>query len=485
MREYLHDCSEGNGIAWSDGDEQKSYNRWGKPDGMAPLDVIQHLGGDLAPDASLVERVKCRRLNPTVVVARKLVNIVNSDFQKHGTAEIKCLKGLRHPHIIALVGAYLDIQQIGILLYPAAEWNLTNFMECHEPTQLEDPGRTTYHTKRYYLRRYFVCLSRALEFLHHTANIRHKDIKPRNVLVDSFGNVLLSDFGLSRKYRNAAESRTRTETYTSYEYSTPEFIEKRKRGPESDIFGLGLIFAEMATMVLGRSLKEFREYRTSKSLESGEDDVSYHANLRAVRRWLTEELQSTRRQDDICAGQDQMRRALPTILRMISRKESLRGSSKDLWENFQDINTRRCPDCDPREETAWPTTQRPLSEADIQKFGFWDDISQKSVVSDRSARNTTQLSQRSDSSNGHATESASSAGHLIGNGTLVQTPERRESGIPSQTSLMNNFPPEETPEGRVIVYDVKEEELEYRKYKLFRSKIQWSEIITKALLIAY
>src|SRR6202040_2867361 len=99
----------------------------------------------------------------------------------------------------------------------------------------------------------FGCLSSAVRYLHTSRKIKHKDIKPENILVDRYGSVLLADFGISKQY----EDDTLTEGTTPFtdKYAPPEVVDQDKRGLSSDIFSLGCVFLEMATVTLGESLE--------------------------------------------------------------------------------------------------------------------------------------------------------------------------------------------------------------------------------------
>ncbi|CZR65629.1 uncharacterized protein PAC_15529 [Phialocephala subalpina] len=371
MRTYLEEYRRGERVHWRE--EGKQFFTWKGPEAMAPLKYIQHLGG--VHDRALVERVQCKLCNKRTVLARKLVNCRNEDIlerTKHALQEINVLINLRHPHIVAFVDAYYldgdgneNASKIGILLYPAAEWNLKQFMEAYEPTQNDEEARTIsrqiHNQKMYHLRRFFACLSQALDFLH--KNVRHKDITPYNVLVDSFGNVLISDFGLSRSFTNAKECYTDTEKFTSPEYSSPEFAEGRERGKESDIFGLGLVFAEMATVVMNRSLEAFKQYRNNSDENEG---YAYFNNPNAVKDWLEKELRSSGE-----PGQQEMENAIPSILKMISYQENLRPVSRELHGLFGNISPIKCPDCHPGSATVWNPDTSPMSEDDQRRFEIW------------------------------------------------------------------------------------------------------------------
>ena len=86
----------------------------------------------------------------------------------------------------------------------------------------------------------------------HAQGIIHRDIKPENVLVDRFGAVKVTDFGLSRVlgHDGAAAGRlTQTRLVMgTFDYIAPEQRESAKSAtPRSDIFALGVVIYEMLT----------------------------------------------------------------------------------------------------------------------------------------------------------------------------------------------------------------------------------------------
>lgn len=68
----------------------------------------------------------------------------------------------------------------------------------------------------------------------------------------------------------------------SRKYCSPEVYDGELRGRASDIFSLGCIFLEMATVMSAIPLDDFAEWRS----RSPDDDDSFHGNLEQVGRWI-------------------------------------------------------------------------------------------------------------------------------------------------------------------------------------------------------
>lgn len=74
----------------------------------------------------------------------------------------------------------------------------------------------------------------------------HRDIKPQNILVNTEGQVKLTDFGISRELSTAVMAKTFIGTF---KYMSPERITHQPYSFNSDIWSLGLVLLECA---LGR-----------------------------------------------------------------------------------------------------------------------------------------------------------------------------------------------------------------------------------------
>ena len=90
-------------------------------------------------------------------------------------------------------------------------------------------------------------LSGALKYLHEE-KILHQDIKPDNVLIDSKGNYLLTDFGISSRLRSTLRKSTTSNKALTLAYAPPErFAGKMQSVPESDVFSVGVLLFELAS----------------------------------------------------------------------------------------------------------------------------------------------------------------------------------------------------------------------------------------------
>ena len=81
----------------------------------------------------------------------------------------------------------------------------------------------------------------------HRIGIIHRDLKPQNILIDNYGKVKVTDFGISIA---AMESATITKTNTmigSVHYISPEQARGSIITKQSDIYSLGIILFELLT----------------------------------------------------------------------------------------------------------------------------------------------------------------------------------------------------------------------------------------------
>eukprot|EP00285_Hemiselmis_virescens_P008015 CAMPEP_0173392802 /NCGR_PEP_ID=MMETSP1356-20130122/21264_1 /TAXON_ID=77927 ORGANISM="Hemiselmis virescens, Strain PCC157" /NCGR_SAMPLE_ID=MMETSP1356 /ASSEMBLY_ACC=CAM_ASM_000847 /LENGTH=308 /DNA_ID=CAMNT_0014350707 /DNA_START=165 /DNA_END=1091 /DNA_ORIENTATION=+ len=84
-----------------------------------------------------------------------------------------------------------------------------------------------------------------LRYLHGERRLIHRDIKPSNLLLNSRGQVKISDFGMSTQLANTLDPANTWVGSTTY--MSPERISGLQYVGNSDIWSLGISFVELAT----------------------------------------------------------------------------------------------------------------------------------------------------------------------------------------------------------------------------------------------
>jgi predicted Ser/Thr protein kinase len=80
----------------------------------------------------------------------------------------------------------------------------------------------------------------------HEHGIVHRDIKGANILIDTSGRVIVTDFGVARAVENASMTTTGSVIGTPY-FMSPEACAGKVAGPQSDQYSLGVVVFQMLT----------------------------------------------------------------------------------------------------------------------------------------------------------------------------------------------------------------------------------------------
>ena len=280
--------------------------------------------------------------------------------KNHEGQEVEVMKDLRHPHVAALLATFRFERSIHIVSYPAGCCDLGDFMHCisenlnlnpwskRTTTRSEDgpylwPFKAELHDQLGFLKRFMACICRALEYLH-MVGVRHRDIKPENIVIDIYGNVVLTDFGCSKRYNtDDLVSRGPLAGYTP-KYKVPE-VERDRRDRKSDVWSLGCVFVEIITLLRQRSLDRLKlHYETNGGV------LPYNENPALMIQWLrdlrTHESNGT-------PGAVSLNTCSAAVEKMLELDIDKRLNSENLYKFFTFPDQPICQDCHPESPSEW------------------------------------------------------------------------------------------------------------------------------------
>ena len=224
-----------------------------KPGDELPYKLLRNLGQGGCANVEEVEDQYTGR-----VFARKVFRIGGSSAERKRIFEneIRVVQRLApHHHITRIFATYVGRREVGLLLTPVANrGSLDAFLQdAHEglltPAELD------------ILNNSFGCLASGLEFMH-AQRVRHKDIKPHNILVHN-NSLIYTDFGSSLDYSANTRSITtgRPDSITR-KYAAPEVHDWSPRSSKTDIFSLGCVYLEiLSALFLGPLDVDMTPYR--------------------------------------------------------------------------------------------------------------------------------------------------------------------------------------------------------------------------------
>lgn len=332
-------------FAWPEaiGTDDPTHLRWDQNPCFYPLEIHHRLGRTV----NLIHAAKTEKKHGMNgdFVALKCISIDSPKKKEEALLEVRMLKKLRndpHNHIIAFIATHDWGPTLGIYMFPVAKYDLGNLMdrvsEHNKSQEPSDQPSNDYHVG--FLKTYFLCLCGALKYLH-AKNIKHRDIKPANILVDRDNSVVLTDFGISTQYPSRDQARTTnkdtyfTITYAPKEAAIPSL--ELQKDLDIDVFSLGCVFLEMATVILGEQLSSLHA-----RLEFYQSQPAYFLSFREMPQWI-ETLRGRICPDDSLASD-----GLDIIMSMMSEKSKRqRPTASDLWNRFNDLDLQRCKECFP------------------------------------------------------------------------------------------------------------------------------------------
>ncbi|CAM9539243.1 unnamed protein product [Phaeothamnion confervicola] len=195
---------------------------------------------------------KRRRDGELCVIKQVAMARLSSKDRKVAHKEAALLATLRHPNIVGYWESFFDGPRqdtLCIVMEFAGGGDLYQYLrDCGSRLLPEDRVLD-----------WLVQITLAVKHLH-DRKILHRDLKTQNIFLTSQRLVKLGDFGIAKVLANTMEQ-ARTAIGTPY-YMSPEICRERRYDNRSDIWSLGCVCYEMATLThafQGRDIRQLAD----------------------------------------------------------------------------------------------------------------------------------------------------------------------------------------------------------------------------------
>lgn len=157
----------------------------------------------------------------------------DAQFVARFRREVQIVASLEHPHILPVI----DFGERDGTLYLVMRY--VNGGTLHD---LIEKGPMPVQT----VLRYLTEIGEALDYAH-GRRVVHRDIKPRNVLLDQQGNPFIADFGLAKLIEGGGITNSGLEMIGTPHYMSPEQARGLPVDGRSDLYSLGVVLHQMFT----------------------------------------------------------------------------------------------------------------------------------------------------------------------------------------------------------------------------------------------
>jgi formylglycine-generating enzyme required for sulfatase activity/serine/threonine protein kinase len=192
--------------------------------------VIEWIGS-----GNMAEVYKAMQPSVNRAVAIKIMSAAlagDTEFVKRFQQEAKVVARLEYPNILPVIDYGEEEQALYLVMRYLKGGTLHDLIQAGPlPPQV--------------VLRYLTEIGQAIDYAH-GLDIVHRDIKPRNVLLDLDGNPFIADFGLA-KITSAAALTLSGQIMGTPRYISPERALGRPVDGRSDLYSLGVILYEMLT----------------------------------------------------------------------------------------------------------------------------------------------------------------------------------------------------------------------------------------------
>ena len=171
-------------------------------------------------------------------VAVKVFKREDEELLRRFTREARLMASLHHEHLVQIIDS--------------GQYQLHGDLRYYIVMPFFDGGTLRARIRRSSLSLQEACqnlqsIAGALDYIH-SQGIIHRDIKASNILLNSDGEIFLTDFGIARIANDATQLTSTGDVLGTVDYVAPELFEEHRRADaRSDLYSLGVLLYEMVT----------------------------------------------------------------------------------------------------------------------------------------------------------------------------------------------------------------------------------------------
>ena len=208
--------------------------------------------------------------------------------------EAETMAGLDHPNIVSVIDVFEENDTVYYVMPFMAGGSLSDLVKKQ--------GRLSEERAL----RYVGQVASALKYLHEQRHLCHYDVKPANILLNSYDSAVLIDFGISKNYDSEGNETSSTPVGKSAGFAPLEQYQEmvNEFSPASDVYALG---ATLYYLVMGKTPP------TAISLSQGEELTFDNQVSQGTQRLIKDTMKLASRQRPQDAGIFMGKKAAETV----------------------------------------------------------------------------------------------------------------------------------------------------------------------------
>ncbi|XP_038720187.1 mitogen-activated protein kinase 16-like isoform X1 [Tripterygium wilfordii] len=350
--------------------------------------------------------------------------------------EIKLLRLLRHP----------DIVEIKHILLPPSRREFKDIYVVFElmESDLHQVIKANDDLTPEHYQFFLYQLLRGLKYIH-TANVFHRDLKPKNILANADCKLKICDFGLARVAFNDTPTAIFWTDYVATRwYRAPELCGSffSKYTPAIDIWSIGCIFAELLTgkpLFPGKNVVHQLDLMTELLGTPSSEAIARVRNEKA-RRYLS----SMRKKKPIPFPQ-KFPNADPLALRLLEKMLAFEPKDRPTAEEaladpyFKGLaKVEREPSAQPVSKMEFEFERRRIMKEDVRELIYRETLEYHPKMLKEYLEGSEPTSFMYPSAVDHFKKQFAYLEEHYGNGTAVTPPERQHASLPRSCVLYSD-----------------------------------------------